>query len=84
MNYSVRYKKGLFWKTVKNVVGDTILRDDSPSIGTGMPMPVRVLYLSDKTRLEIPMKCVIEFSKERFYDIQKGMEKESGQKIATD
>ena len=84
MNYSVRYKKGLFWKTARGVVGDTILRDDSPGIGTGMPMPVRVIYFADKTRLEIPMTCVIKFSKERFYDIQKGMEKESGQTISTD
>ena len=84
MNYSVRYKKGLIWKTVKGVVGDTILRDDSPGKGTDAPMPVRVIFFADKTRLEIPMTCLIEFSKERFYIIQKGMEKESGQKMATD
>jgi len=78
MVYSVRYKKfgSLFWKTVKNVEGDTIMDH------VGQALPVRVLLLADKSRIEIPMDCIIKFSKERFYDIQKQMEKEAGQKIS--
>ena len=74
MLYSARYKKGLFWHKVKNITGDTILKD-------GISLPVRVLYLSDHRRLEIPMSCVIEFSADRFVSIQASMEKETGQKV---
>lgn len=81
MNYTVWYKKGIFWHKVKNVEGDTILKDDVPNKGTSQLLPVRVLYLVDKSRIEIPMSCLIKFSKERFYDIKQKMEKESGQRI---
>lgn len=79
MLYTVRYKKpgGFIWHKVKNVEGDTIISEK------GRALPVRVLFLTDKTRLEIPMTCLIKFSKKRFYDIQANMEKEASQKVIT-
>jgi len=78
MTYTVWYKKpgGFIWHKVKNVEGDSTMESEK-----GRAMPVRVLFLSNKIRLEIPMTCLIKFSKERFYDIQGNMERESGQKI---
>jgi len=78
MTYEVYYKKpgGFIWHKVKNVEADTIIETDN-----GQALAVRVLFLADKTRLEIPMTCLIKFSKERFYDIQNNMESETGQKI---
>ena len=80
MLYTVWYKKpgGFIWHKVKGIEGDTTMESEK-----GQPLPVRVLFLSNKTRLEIPMTCVIKFSKERFYDIQAAMEKESGQRISS-
>ena len=80
MLYTVWYKKphGLFWHKVKNVEGDTTIESLK-----GQALPVRVLLLANKTRLEIPMTCIIKFDKQRFYDIQDNMEKESKQKIKT-
>jgi len=83
MVYTVKFKKpgALFWRKIKNVAGDTVMRDDTPKIGTNQPFNVRVLFLSDKTRIEIPMSYIIKFSKERHFDIKEQMEKESGQRI---
>lgn len=80
MLYTIWYKKPgtFFWHKLKNVEGDTTMESEKHQA-----LPVRVLYLSDKTRLEIPMSCIIKFSKERFYDIQVNMEKEALQKIKT-
>lgn len=80
MLYTAWYKKpgGFIWHKVKNVEGDTTMESEE-----GRPMPVRVLFLSNKIRLEIPMTCLIKFSKERFYDIQANMESEAGQEIRT-
>lgn len=80
MLYTIWYKKpgGLFWRKMKNVEADTIIETDK-----GQALPVRVLFLSDKTRLEIPMTCLIKFSRERFYDIQANLEREAVQKIKT-
>ena len=53
MKYVVWYKSpGLFsrWKKVKGVTGDTIIETDNKQA-----MPVRVLFLENKERLEIPM-----------------------------
>lgn len=66
MTYTVWYKKRFFWKKIENVEGDTILENHN-----NQPLPARVLYLVDKTRLEIPMSYLIRFSKERFFDIEK-------------
>lgn len=78
MVYKVWYKKpgGFIWRKVKDVEADTIIENDK-----GQGLPVRVLFLADKTRLEIPMTCIIKFSKERFYDVQANLEREAGQKI---
>lgn len=78
MLYKIWYKKprGIIWHKVKNVEADTIIETDK-----GSALPVRVFFLSDKTRLEIPMTCIIKFSKERFFDIQNTMESEAGQEI---
>lgn len=79
MLYTAWYKnpRGFIWHKVKNVEGDTTMESEK-----GRPMPVRVLFLSNKIRLEVPMTCLIKFSKERFYDIEKSMSKESGQRIS--
>ena len=79
MKYVVWYKSpGLFsgWKKVKGVTGDTIIETEKKQA-----MPVRVLFLENKERLEIPMSFLIRFSKERFFDIQVNMKKEAGQDI---
>ena len=80
MLYTVWYKKPgrIFWHKIKDVEGDVIIET-----GKGQALPVRALFLVDKTRLEIPMSCIVKFSRERFYDIQANMEKEAGQKIET-
>lgn len=83
MEYTVWYKfpREIRWHKIKHVVGDTVMRDDTPEVGTNQPFNVRVLFLSDKTRIEIPMSYIIKFSKERHFDIKGQMEKESGQTI---
>lgn len=80
MLYTVWYKKPgrIFWHKVKDVEGDTIIETDNKN-----PLPVRVIFLANKTRLEIPMDCLIKFSKERFFDVQANLEREAGQKIKT-
>ena len=80
MLYTVWYKKPgrIFWHKVKDVEGDAIVETEK-----GWGLPVRALFLANKIRLEIPMSCLIKFSKERFYDIQVNMEREAGQKITT-
>ena len=80
MEYSVKYKKsnGLFWRKIKGLIGDCIYQ--APN---GEVLPVRVLFLKDRSRIEIPMTdFILVFSKERFYDIQEQMEAEAGQKIS--
>lgn len=80
MLYSVSYKKpgALFWKTIKNVEGDLMLADDRPG-GSNHALPVRVLILADKTRIELPMNgVIIKFSPQRFYDSVKRAEAETG------
>ena len=80
MSYTAFYKNpgGFFsrWRKVKKVVGDTIIETEK-----GQPLPVRVLFLEDKSRLEVPMSCMIKFSRERFLEIQAKMSREAGQKI---
>ena len=79
MKYVIWYKSpGLFsgWKKVKGVTGDTIIETDNKQA-----MPVRVLFLENRERLEIPMSFLIRFSKERFFDIQASMEKQAGQNL---
>ena len=80
MLYTVRYKKpgGIFWHKIKDVEGDTIIET-----ARGQALPVRAIFLANKTRLEIPMDCVIKFSRERFYNVQANLEREASQKIKT-
>lgn len=80
MLYTVWYKKPgrIFWHKIKDVEGDTIIETEK-----GQALPVRAIFLVNKTRLEIPMDCIIKFSKERFYDVQATLEREAGQKIKT-
>jgi hypothetical protein len=80
MFYEVSYKKpgAMFWKRIKNVEGDLLLADDRPD-GSNQPLPVRVLILADKTRIELPMNgVIIKFSPQRFYDSVKRAESETG------
>jgi hypothetical protein len=72
MIYVAKYKlKGqLFWRTVKNVIGDHTISE----------LGLRCFVLNDETRVEIPyVGTSFKFSKERFMVIKKNMEKESGQ-----
>jgi hypothetical protein len=69
MTYTVWYRKNIFWKRVRNVEADDAYETDKGAL------PVRVLYLANKTRLEIPMSCLIKFSRERHDDIQALAEK---------
>lgn len=80
MLYTVWYKKpgAIFWHKIKDVEGDTIIETTK-----GQPLPVRAIFLVNKVRLEIPMNCIIKFSKERFYDVKANLEKEAGQQIKT-
>lgn len=78
MVYTVKYKSpgGLFWHSVKNVEGDTFYFTPN-----GTPMPVRVLLLADKSRIEIPMTWAIRFGRERFMDIKQTMSQQAGHDI---
>lgn len=80
MLYTIWYKKPgkIFWHKIKDVEGDTIIESDK-----GQALPVRAIFLANKTRLEIPMDCVIKFSRERYYDVQAALEKEASQKTKT-
>lgn len=72
ITYTVKYKKNIFWKTIKKVKGDGILEN-------GMS---RFFILEDESRIEIPCNSTIfKFSKERFYMIKDRMGNESGQDI---
>ena len=56
MSYTIKYKKGLFWRTLKNVVQDGYIE------GHG----VRFFVFEDKTVLEIPVNnCIFKFDVER-------------------
>jgi hypothetical protein len=75
--YTVKYKQmnSFFWKKINNVKGDLTLTKDTN--------PIRVLILSDETRIEIPASNhIFCFSKERFFEMLKSQEKEIGQKIS--
>lgn len=74
MLYTVWYKKpgGTFWHKIKDVEGDTII-----TTGRGIPVPVRAFFLVNKIRIEIPMSCIVKFSRERFYDLEAIREKEA-------
>lgn len=80
MLYTVWYKKPgrIFWHKIKDVEGDTIIESDK-----GQALPVRVFFLVNKVRLEIPMDCVIKFSKERFFGVQINLEREESLKTKT-
>jgi len=69
MTYTVKYRKvgSWFWHKVKNVWEDGYIET-----GKGVTLAMRVLYLEDKSRIEIPIfQHVFKFSKERFYAIEK-------------
>ncbi len=74
--YSCRYRKEgqIFWRKIKNVVGDGIVQE-SPG--------VRYFIQVDQTRIEIGMDgAEIRFSPDRFHFIQKKMESEAKQPIS--
>lgn len=77
MTYTVWYKKpnGFIWHKIKEVEGDTYYEIKEGAL------PVRVFFLKNKERVEIPMSFLFRFSKERFFDIHEKMEKEAGIKI---
>jgi len=76
MSYTVKFKElgTSIWRTIKDVVADDIIVQD------GTVLPVRVLILKSKIRMEVPMSCIFEFSKERALEIEK--EKEATRKKA--
>jgi len=74
MTYTVKYRKlgSWFWHKVKQVYGDTFIETDK-----GVILAMRVLFLEDKSRMEIPMfQHVFKYSKERFYDMKKDVDAE--------
>jgi len=74
MTYTIWYKRYFFWHKIENVEGDTIIETDDKK-----SYPVRVFFLANKDRLEIPMeKYIIKFSKERFYSIDKNIKDTAG------
>lgn len=83
--YTVKYKLigDLFWQTVHNVIGD----DTSYRINHGGQqerpgedtLPVRILFLKDNSRIELPINnCVIKFPKERHMMIKENIDKGKG------
>lgn len=72
MTYTVKIKRLFGWRTIKNVIGDSVLPENNS---------IRVLIIHDQTRLEIPMKSIIQFSKERYLIILEEAKKESGKTI---
>lgn len=76
MNYSVKYKlkHQLFWRTIKNVKGDT---DQGFMNGSHV-----MLIKADESILILPRDGLqLEFSSTRFTLILKKMEAEAGQKL---
>ncbi len=73
MLYTVKYKSpgACFWRKVKRVKGDGIM----PENGN------RYLILNDDSRLEIPKRALIHFSRGRYEMIKQQMEKEAGQPL---
>ena len=56
MSYTVKYKQGLFWKVLRNVIADGFIEQ----------LPIRFFILQDGRRIEIESKGVtFIFSKER-------------------
>lgn len=56
MKYTVKYKKGMFWRKIKNVIGDGYVERRN----------VRFFILEDKTMIEIPAYNIIfKFPPER-------------------
>jgi hypothetical protein len=54
--YNVKYKRGLFWKTVKGIVADGFIEE----------FAIRFFILKDGRRVEVPTEgTVFMFSKER-------------------
>ena len=87
VKYTVKYKPAgkLFFRTIRNVVGDVKLDQTSKSAkGTPepWPIPIRLLILKDGARVEIPMVgTVFKFSKKREQIIKDNINKEAGSKI---
>ncbi len=76
--YEAYYKKpgGWIWHKIKNVKGDSVMETASK-----INLPVRVIFLQDETRIEIPMTWAIKFSRGRFEMIKKDMEKAARQPL---
>lgn len=75
MTYTVKYKRkgSFFWKTIKNVRADFVPTDLES---------VRVLILSDETRIEIPLReTEFWFSRDRFLSIKAKVDQEAGQVV---
>ncbi len=70
MQFTVKYKlpNGWFWRKIKNVEGDSVV----PENGN------RVLFLADKTRIELPQEAALSFSPARFEMIKEKMAQETG------
>lgn len=66
----------------KQKVGELTIDVEIPEKYTIKYKSVRVLYIENKKRLEIPMSCEIEFFSDRFDSIKEKAENEVGQKIS--
>lgn len=66
MKYTVKYKRGLFWKTLNNVIEDGFFKDSK----------VRFFVLESGESIEIPVVgTLFWFSKERADIIKKNKKK---------
>lgn len=68
MKYTAKYKKGLFWRKIEDVIADGYVEDRN----------VRFFILEDKSRIEISSRGVIfEFPPQRERLIQENLEKQT-------
>lgn len=67
MTYTVRYKRGLLWRRIKDVVADGLIEN----------YPIRFFITLDEERIEIPSEgTIFRFSPERFKATELNSEKE--------
>lgn len=80
ISYTVYYRHPLspFWRKIRNVTGDV-----SGLLTPAGAFPMRVLFLADRTRIELPLSVVIKFSPGRFEVVRENMERDAGQKMET-
>lgn len=76
MTYSLKYKRPgqWFWRTIKNVKGDSFVTDPGIVIS-------RLIIDENEVRYEIPVDAVFVFSKNRFFSVLAKKQAETGVEI---